>query len=79
MEVDFFIYLFSVVVDRELRLRRPGQKALSFWVWLVVRSRDRSTPAISEGRLNSESRLRGGNPGRDLHKADSAELSTQAQ
>ena len=26
------------------RIRGPGQKLLSFWVWLVVRSRDRATP-----------------------------------
>ena len=33
-------------VDRELPvpIYRPGQKLLSFWVWLVVRSRDRATP-----------------------------------
>ena len=28
----------------ELHLLRPGQKLLSFWMWLVVRSRDRATP-----------------------------------
>ena len=31
-------------MERKLPLRRPGQKLLSFWVWLVVRSRDRATP-----------------------------------
>ena len=34
----------SFFVRREPHLRRPGQKLLSFWVWLVVRSRDRATP-----------------------------------
>ena len=31
-----------------LHLLRPGQKLLSFWVWLVVRSRDRATPPTCE-------------------------------
>ena len=35
----------SFSVDRKLPLRRPGQKFCSFWVWLVVRSRDRATPS----------------------------------
>ena len=34
---------------RELHFLRPGQKLLSFWVWLVVRSRDRATPPTCEG------------------------------
>ena len=33
---------------RILHLLRPGQKLLSFWVWLVVRSRDRATPPTCE-------------------------------
>ena len=38
----------SFFVRREPHLRRPGQKLLSFWVWLVVRSRDRATPPTCE-------------------------------
>ena len=40
----------SFFVRREPHLRRPGQKLLSFWVWLVVRSRDRATPPTCEVR-----------------------------
>jgi hypothetical protein len=40
----------SFFVRREPQLRRPGQKLLSFWVWLVVRSRDRATPPTWAGR-----------------------------
>ena len=44
----------TLCVDRELPIRRPGQKLLSFWVWLVVRvrSKDRATPPTNEDRDN---------------------------
>ena len=37
-----FLRYFSQ--DLEPSFRRPGQKLFCFWVWLVVRSRDRATP-----------------------------------
>ena len=41
-------------VDRELLLRRPGQKTIGFWMRLMVRSRDRATRPTCEDRRRQQ-------------------------